>query len=92
MFANVNQLMYNMDILDIFSWLPAKEISLEEIRESVLKPGAGEAAGGGLSLQWDIPKDADENSIDVTDELTGEGKSICYLLRNGKTIAVIGYR
>lgn len=30
MFANVNQLMYNMDILDIFSWLPAKEISLEE--------------------------------------------------------------
>lgn len=81
-----------MDMLDIFSWLPAKEMSLEEIRESVLKLEAGEDAGNGLSLQWDTPKNADGNVIDVTEELTGEGKSICYLLREGKTIAVIGYR
>lgn len=81
-----------MTILDIFSWLPAKEISLEEIEKIVMALYEVRTSKDGYALELDLPKDADENVIGVTEDLVSEDKKVCYLMRDRKVIAAIGYR
>lgn len=81
-----------MDILDIFSWLPEKELGLEVIKRLALKLKDEKVNENGFSLALELPSDANENITDVTDELISEGKKVCYLLRQGIIIAVIGYK
>lgn len=81
-----------MTILDIFSWLPAKEMSLDEIQRIVLALKNGNMNIDGFELKMEIPSDANENVVEVTNDLISEGKKVCYLLRAGEVIAAIGYR
>lgn len=54
-----------MRILDIFSWLPAKELSIEKIEELVESLNNGIENNEGYSLKKKLP----ENSNDrITDE------------------------
>lgn len=80
-----------MTILDIFSWLPEKELSLEQI-ENIVKEIENGTTHDGYSVEHQLSVDANENIIGAKDELVQEGKKVCFLLRGGQIISVIGYR
>ena len=80
-----------MTILDIFSWLPEKELSLEEI-EYIVKDIENGITHDGYSVEHQLPEGVDENIIDGRDELVQEGKQVCFLLKHGHLISMIGYR
>lgn len=80
-----------MTILDIFSWLPEKELSLEQI-ENIVKEIENGTTHDGYSVENQLSVDANENIIGAKDELVQEGKKVCFLLRGGQIISVIGYR
>lgn len=81
-----------MDILDIFSWFPAKEMSLEEIEQMTRLLYEGNQGNDKYGLEMHLPAEADNNIVEVTGELLGESKKVCYLLREGIVIAAIGYK
>ena len=81
-----------MTVLDIFSWLPAKEISLEDIEKIVPALYAKKATIDGYTLETDMSEAANENVTHATEELLSEGKKVCYLLKEDRIIAAIGYR
>ena len=80
-----------MNILDIFSWLPAKEISLEQI-ENIVKDIENGKSHVEYSVEHQLPAGANENIVNTMDELVQEGKQVCFLLKDGQIIAAIGYR
>lgn len=81
-----------MNILDIFSWLPAKEMSIEEIENIVIELYRTKDEIDGFSIEMQLPDAANENVIGVKEDLINEGKKVCFLTRNGSVIAAIGYR
>lgn len=80
-----------MTILDIFSWLPAKELSLEEIENIVIDLENG-ISHEGYFIEHQRPADANENIVNTEKELVQEGKKVCFLLKEGQIISAIGYR
>ena len=80
-----------MDILDIFSWLPEKEMSLEKI-EGIVKDIYIGISHVGYSVEYELPSQANTNIIDVTEDLIQEGKQVCFLLKDNQIISVIGYK
>lgn len=80
-----------MTILDIFSWLPEKELGLEEI-EIIVRDLENGIAHEGYSVEHQLPAGADENIVNAENELVQEGKKVCFLLKDGQTISMIGYR
>lgn len=81
-----------MTVLDIFSWLPAKEISLAEIEEIILGLNDGKSGFDGFTLERALPSGADDCVREAVDELLGEGKKVCFLMKGGRLIAAAGYR
>ena len=81
-----------MDILDIRSWVPANELSLEKIKEIVLSLNGGKSNEEGYSLEMKLPINANENVISCSNDFISEGRRICYLLMNNEVIAVVGYK
>lgn len=81
-----------MDILDICSWVPANELSLERIEKLVLSLNSGKPDEEGYSLEMKLPINANENVISCSNDFIGEGRRICYLLMNNEVIAVVGYK
>lgn len=80
-----------MDILDIFSWLPEKEMSLEKIEEIVKDLYIG-VYHEGYSVGYELPSQANTNIIEAAVDLIQEGKQACFLLRDNQIISAIGYR
>ena len=80
-----------MDILDIFSWLPEKELSLEQI-EKLVKDLDNGIMHEGYSVEYKLPSGADENITNSMKELIEEEKRVCFLLRDKQIISVVGYR
>lgn len=80
-----------MDILDIFSWLPEKEMSLEKIEEIVKDFYIG-VSHEGYPVEYELPSQANANVIEVTADLIQEGKQVCFLLKDNQIISVIGYK
>ena len=80
-----------MDILDIFSWLPEREMSLEKIEEIVKDFYIG-VSHEGYSVEYELPSQAKANIIDVTEDLIQEGKQVCFLLKDNQIISAIGYK
>lgn len=80
-----------MTILDIFSWLSAKELSLEEIENIVIDLENG-ISHEGYSIEHQRPADVNENIVNTAAELVQEGKKVCFLLKEGQIISAIGYR
>ena len=80
-----------MDILDVFSWLPAQELSIDDIKNIVWDIEKG-IPHEGYSVEYQLPPGADENKIEAVDELLSEGKLVCFLLKEVNIISVIGYK
>ena len=80
-----------MIVLDVFSWLPAKEISIEELEQIFIKHLNGTYEGE-YKVLLKIPDNADKNIHNSSARLMGEGKAVAYILKDGNVIAVVGYR
>ena len=80
-----------MDILDIFSWLPEKELSLEQI-EILIKDLNNGIMHEGYSVEYELPFDANEYITNSMKELVEEGKNVCFLLRDKQIISAVGYK
>lgn len=80
-----------MTVLDVFSWLPAKEISIEELEQIFIDHLNGTYEGE-YKVLLEIPDDADKNILSSSAELIGEGKAVAYILKDGNVIAVVGYK
>ena len=80
-----------MTVLDVFSWLPAKEISIEELEQIFIKHLNGTYEGE-YKVLLEIPDNADKNILSSSAELMGEGKAVACILKDGNAIAVVGYR
>lgn len=80
-----------MTVLDVFSWLPAKEISIEEL-EQIFTGHLNGTYEGEYKVLLEIPDNADKNILSSSAELIGEGKAVACILKDGNAIAVVGYR
>ena len=80
-----------MTVLDVFSWLPAKEISIEELEQIFIKHFNGTYEGE-YKVLLEVPDNADKNILNSSAELIGEGKAVACILKDGNAIAVVGYR
>lgn len=80
-----------MRILDLFSWLPAKEISIEEIEKIFMDDMKG-IPNGTYSVSYGIPNDANANVSNCVKELLAEEKNVACLKKENVIIAVICYK
>lgn len=80
-----------MKILDVFSWLPAKEISIEELEQIVMDYFSGTYEGE-YKVLLEMPDGADNNILNSRARLIEEGKDVACILKGGKAIAIAGYK
>ncbi len=80
-----------MKVLDVFSWLPAKEISIEELEQIFIGHLNGTYEGE-YKVLLEVPDSADKNILNSSARLIGKGKDVACILKDGKVIAVLGYR
>lgn len=80
-----------MKVLDIFSWLPAKEMSLEQL-EQIFEEYYSGTYKGEYIISLETPCNIEKNILDCRAELMKEGKKIGYILKDDNIIALIGYR
>ena len=80
-----------MKILDIYSWVPEMEITLEDLMaifENYKK--------GNLSKQYKIteklPANASQNIIIGREQLIKEGKRVAFIIKDSRILALIGYQ
>lgn len=80
-----------MKILDVFSWLSAKEISIEELERIVADYFNGTYEGE-YKVLLEMPDNVDKNILNSRAKLIGEGKSVACILKGEKVVAVVGYK
>lgn len=80
-----------MKVTDVFSWLPAKEISIEEL-EQIFMTHLNRTYQGEYMVLSEVPDNAEKNILDSGAELIKEGKKTAYILKDETVIAVIGYK
>ena len=80
-----------MTVLDVFSWLPANEISIEEL-EQIFTGHLGGTYGGEYEVLLEVPENAGKDILTCSATLMEEGKDVACILRDGKVIAVLGYK
>ncbi len=80
-----------MIVLDVFSWLPAKEISIEELEQIFIGHLNGTYEGE-YKVLLKVPDNADKNILNSRATLIGEGKDVACILKGRKVVAVVGYR
>lgn len=83
-----------MKVSDIFSWVSAKELSIEEIENLVIDLYHGNSRNMDYLLESQMPESADENMLSSANQLILEGKKVWYLIQkqNHNVAAVVGYR
>lgn len=80
-----------MTVLDVFSWLPAKEISIEEL-EQIFTGHLNGTYEGEYKVLLEVPDNADKNILNSSARLIKEGKATACILKDGNVIPVVGYR
>ena len=80
-----------MKVLDIFSWLPAKQISLEQLEQIFIDYKSGNFNSGYIVLS-EHPNNVSEDILTCKNDLLKEGKNVAFILKEEKVIAVIGYQ
>ena len=80
-----------MRVLDVFSYLPAIELSIEQIEDIFLKSCEGEIDDTYTVVQ-ELPDNAESNTVECTNDLLREGKQVAYLMRQDSLVSVVGYK
>ena len=79
-----------MKVLDVFSWLSAKEISIAKLQQIFMEYYNGTYEGK-YTVSLQMPDNAGKDILDSRVELIKEGKDVAYILEEETVIAVIGY-
>lgn len=80
-----------MKVLDIFSWVSEKQLSLVQI-EQVFRDYVLGIHNEKYSVQLETPDTVSGNILECKKSLTEEGKQVAYMLADDTVIAVIGYK
>lgn len=80
-----------MKILDVFSWLPEKELSIEQIKNIFLMSCEG-IDDNIYVVAYAIPDNAELHIIECKNELLSEGKMVAYIMRGDMVVSLIGYK
>ena len=80
-----------MRVLDVFSYLPAIELSIEQIEDIFLKSCEGEMDDT-YTVVHELPDNAESNTVECTNDLLREGKQVAYLMRQDSLVSVVGYK
>lgn len=80
-----------MKVLDIFSWIPAEEVSLEEL-ESVFMNYKNGIEIDEYAVLKDLPEDTAEYIVECRGGLINEGKNVIALAKENKVVALVGYQ
>ncbi|MDE7444251.1 MAG: hypothetical protein K2N15_00875 [Lachnospiraceae bacterium] len=80
-----------MKVSDVFSWLPAKEISIEELEQIFIGYFNGTYRGE-YKVLLEMPDNADNNILRSRATLIEEGKDVACILKDKNIIAVVGYK
>ena len=80
-----------MKVFDVFSWLPATEISIDELKHIFIEHCNGTYEGE-YKVLLKMPDNADKNILNSRVTLIEEGKDVACILRGGNVIAVVGYK
>lgn len=80
-----------MKVLNIFSWLPEKEISLKQLEQIFT-----DYKSGSYNKEYIVLSEPANNVIEdiltCKDELLKDGNNVAYILKDENIIAVIGYK
>ena len=76
-----------MQILDVFSWLPQKEIDIDELKEIFLKFLEG-IKDDDYEVSFEISDNVEVNIIEASNELMSDKKSVAYIKREDAVIAL----
>lgn len=79
-----------MKVLDIFSWLPAGQISLEQL-EQIFRAGKIGNYNGEYHVVFEPVDIIPDDIMSCRNELAAEGESVAYILKDKDVIAVVGY-
>ena len=79
-----------MQIFDVLSWLPKKEIDIDELTTIFLNSVDG-IKDSVYEVVYEISGDAVSNVIKASNELANEGKFVAYIKREETVVALIGY-
>lgn len=80
-----------MKVLDIFSWMSAKEISLEQL-EQIFEEYYDGIYNGEYIISLETPCNVETDILNCRAELMEEEKKVGYILKDDNIIALIGYR
>ena len=69
-----------MQILDVFSWLPQKEIDIDELKTIFLKSLEG-IKDDDYEVVFEIHDNVEVNIIEAANELMSDKKSVAYIKR-----------
>ena len=79
-----------MRVLDVFSNLPAIELSIEQIEDIFLKSCEG-VIDDTYTVVHELPDNAESNTVELINDLLREGRQVAYLLQESVIVAVVGY-
>jgi len=80
-----------MRVLDVFSNLPAIELSIEQIEDIFLKSCEG-IIDDTYTVVHELPDNAESNTVELINDLLREGRQVAYLLQESVIVAVVGYK
>ena len=81
-----------MRILDMFSWLPAHELSLEKIEDIFINYILGNQPDDRYMISHEFPENISEDILQYQKEATEAGKKVVCILKENILVALIGYR
>ncbi len=80
-----------MKVSDIFSWLPAKEMGLEQLKQIFEEYYTGTYKGEYI-VSLEMPCNIENDLLNCRADLMKEGKKVGYILKDNIVIALIGYK
>jgi len=80
-----------MRVLDVFSNLPAIELSIEQIEDIFLKSCEG-VIDDTYTVVHELPDNVESNTVELINDLLREGRQVAYLLQESVIVAVVGYK
>jgi len=80
-----------MKVLDVFLWLPEKEISIGGLEQIFIGYLNGTYEGE-YKVLLEMPDNTDKNILKSRATLIGEGKDVACILKDENVIAVVGYK
>ena len=80
-----------MKILDIFSWVPEMEITLEDLM-AIFENYKKGISSMEYKITEELPPNASQNIIRGSEQLIKEGKRVAFIIKDSKILALIGYK